>query len=113
MKDIFLSFYYQRGLTMNYTLIILCLSLVACESSVVRREDYIANHPEWMPSTNDMIRQGYLLKGMTKEQVIAAWGKPCSSCNGTVTREWGETWEYATQIVYFDNSGTLIRWTAK
>ena len=50
---------------------------------------------------------------MTKEQVEAAWGKPCFSCTGTVEREWGDSWEYPTQIVFFDKNGVLLRWAVK
>jgi hypothetical protein len=98
---------------MKYLVIILSLALLACESSVVRREDYLAKHPEWDANSKELTKQGYLFKGMSKEQVEAAWGKPCQSCTGTDQGDWGETWEYPTQIVYFDNKGVLLRWSAK
>jgi len=99
---------------MKYFLLIsVSFMLIACESSPIRREDYIAQHPEWQSDVVDVIRRGYLLKGMTKEQVEAAWGRHCYSCTGTTTGDWGESWEYMTQIVFFDKNGVVVRWQSK
>lgn len=98
---------------MKYLAFIFIISFTACESQAIRKEEYIAKHPEWDADTTEIIRQGYLLKGMTKEQVTAAWGKACMSCTGTTEGEWGETWEYPTQIIYFDKGGKVLRWSSK
>ncbi|GAB6067139.1 hypothetical protein JCM13664_04570 [Methylothermus subterraneus] len=87
--------------------------LTACEVAPVRREDYFAKHPEWEPQMVALIRDGRIAKGMTKEQVRAAWGRPCWLCQGTTKGAWGESWEYDTQIVFFDTQGKVTRWEPK
>ena len=94
-------------------LLISILLLTACENAPTRREDMLGEHPEWDSKTVQLIRLGYLNQGMTMDQVKAAWGKPCWSCTGTTKGDWGEAWEYATQMVFFDKSGKLTRWQAK
>ncbi len=95
-----------------YVLLALFL-LTACEVAPVRREDYIAKHPEWEPKMVELIRAGMIAKGMTKEQVRAAWGRPCWLCQGTTKGPWGEAWEFDTQVVFFDSQGKVTRWEPK
>ncbi len=45
-----------------------------------RRNDYISAHPEISGSTRSLIQSGSVAPGMTKDQVIAAWGAPPSDC---------------------------------
>jgi len=97
-----------------FTLLIMLLA--ACESPPVRRAELIEQHPEWSPEMVEMIREGFILKGMTQDQVRAAWGYPCWSCTGTVMYKFMEkwkSWEYPTQVVFFDKQGKVIRWTKK
>lgn len=96
--------------------IVLLLSnflLIACENAPVRREELLAQHPEWDPQMQKLIREGYLVKGMSKDQVRAAWGRACWSCTGTKKGDWGEAWEYSTQVVFFDKDGLVTRWEPK
>lgn len=97
----------------KFLLIIAILTLLACESPPVRRQESIAMHPEWNTDMVKLIQNGYLAKGMDGNQVSAAWGKPCWSCTGTTKGDWGEAWEYATQIVFFDKNGNVTRWEKK
>ncbi len=97
-------------------LILILLSLTACESPPVRRVELIAEHPEWDAKMVQMITEGYLLPGMNTDQVRAAWGTPCYTCTGTVKdKNWDKwlAWEYQTQIVFFDENEKVIRWTQK
>lgn len=87
--------------------------LQACENAPVRREEMISLHPEWDSEAVQLIQAGYLAKGMTQDQVRAAWGRPCWSCTGTTKGDWGEAWEYATQVVFFDKDGKVTRWDTK
>jgi hypothetical protein len=87
--------------------------LLACENAPTRREDMLAEHPEWDSQSVELIRLGYLKVGMTQEQVKAAWGRPCWSCVGTTKGSWGEAWEYVTQMVFFDTDGKVTRWQSK
>lgn len=89
------------------------LLLVACENAPVRREESIFQHPEWDETSVRMIREGKIIKGMTQEQVRVAWGRHCLTCQGTRTGGWGESWEYQTQVVFFDTDGRVTRWTVK
>lgn len=89
------------------SIIAIVLILSACESSVVKPEEHIAKHPEWDEQTVQNIRRGIVLPGMTKAQVRAAWGNPCETCPGSKKFEWGETWEYPTQVVFFNKEGQL------
>ena len=91
------------------SIFVLLVILTGCESSVVKPEEAIANHPDWDDQTILYIRQGMLLEGMTQEQVYAAWGKHCQTCQGTKIFEWGETWEYPTQVVFFDKYGLMTK----
>jgi len=45
-----------------------------------RRNDYISAHPEIGANTASLIQSGRVAPGMTKDQVIAAWGAPPSDC---------------------------------
>ena len=89
------------------------LFLQACENSPVRRQEMLSMHPEWDKEYVQLIQGGYLARGMNQEQVEAAWGRPCWSCTGTTKGTWGESWEYATQVVFFDLNGKVIRWEVK
>ncbi|MGR9044738.1 MAG: hypothetical protein ACU83N_05540 [Gammaproteobacteria bacterium] len=94
-------------------ILLIGLVLQACENSPVRRQEMIAMHPEWDQEYVQLIQAGYLARGMDQEQVKAAWGRPCWSCTGTTKGDWGESWEYATQVVFFDLNGKVIRWEMK
>lgn len=97
-------------------LLFILFNIAACESPPVRRAELIAEHPEWDTLTVQMITEGYLLKGMTSDQVRASWGRPCWTCTGTVKdKDWENwmSWEYQTQIVFFDKNQKVIRWTKK
>lgn len=76
------------------------------------------------------IDQKELVVGMTKEQVIAAWGLPCKWCYGTRKSPSGDTWEYnligsdllvtgsdfflgSGIYVFFDSNGILKHWSTK
>lgn len=93
--------------------ILLVLLLQACESPPVRREEMIAENPQWNKEAVAVIRQGFILKGMSTDQVRAAWGRPCILCPGTTKGDWGESWEYQTQIVFFDKQGNVVSWKKK
>lgn len=91
-------------------LVAIAISLFGCEAPPVRRYEMIAEHPEWKPETVKLIEQGFVDVGMTRDQVKAAWGRPCYSCAGTVM---DQSWEYQTQIVIFNEQGQVIKVTKK
>lgn len=95
------------------TIMLTGLLLQACENAPVRRQEMIAEHPEWDKDYVHLIREGYLARGMSQDQVRAAWGRPNYMGTGTASGEWGESWEYATQVVFFDKNGKVIRWEKK
>ena len=92
------------------------LGLFGCESPPVRRSQMVENHPEWGAEMIKIINEGFLVKGMTSDQVRASWGYPCWSCTGTKKdKKWDKwrSWEYPTQVVFFDKKGKVTRWTKK
>lgn len=92
---------------------LLLTTLIACENAPTRREDLLVQHPEWDAKTVNIIRDGKVVMGMSKEQVRAAWGRACFSCQGTTKGPWGESWEYSTQVVFFDIEGKVVRLATK
>ncbi len=92
------------------------LGIMACESPPVRRAEILAEHPEWEPKIVKIIREGFLINGMTSDQVRASWGRPCWTCTGTVKGKNSDkwmAWEYQTQIVFFDKNEKVLRWGKK
>ncbi len=95
------------------SLILLLTTLVACENAPIRREELLVQHPDWDSKTIKLIRDGKIFIGMTKDQVRASWGRYCLTCQGTTEGTWGESWEYATQVVFFDSKGKVVRLATK
>lgn len=95
------------------SLILLLITLVACENAPTRREDLLVQHPDWDSKTINVVRDGKIFIGMTKDQVRASWGGHCLTCQGTTEGTWGESWEYATQVVFFDSKGKVVRLATK
>ncbi len=98
--------------TITQLVILGSLLFQACENAPVRREEMYSENPKWNREMADLIKAGFLGKGMDQEQVKAAWGRPCWSCTGTTKGDWGEAWEYATQTVFFNKNGKVTRWEA-
>ena len=77
-------------------------------ASEQRRNDYIAAHPETNGTTSSLIQNGRVAPGMTKDQVIAAWGSPPSGCK-TFQTNYQTIWDYCHHpgrtLVIFDQSG--------
>lgn len=87
---------------------------IGCESNAVRTEEAFSQHSEWSEFDKKLIADGMINKGMSKEQVRAAWGQPCKECLGTKIYESGiESWEYQTQVVFFDKDGKVSKWTRR
>lgn len=83
-------------------------------SDVLSKEDL-------SPEIRRTIMNKKIMVGMTKDQVIASWGKPCSWCYGTRQSSTGDTWEYSkfgssyigvrsSTYLYFDNRDVLRYW---
>lgn len=80
------------------------------------------NDPGLSPEIRTAIVDGKIKRGMTKDQVLAAWGNPCSYCRGTRVSSVGEWWEYnpfgsgrysygnGTHL-FFGNDGKLQYWS--
>lgn len=95
-------------------LFILILLNVACESNAVRHEEAFEINPQWSEQDKKLISEGMINYGMSKAQVRAAWGKYCLNCPGTKKYTTGrESWEYQTQVVFFDEAGKVTRWVRR
>lgn len=104
---------YEKA-TIISLLFCLIVVIVGCESNAVRREEAYIKNPDWSELDKKMIAQGMINRGMTKEQVRAAWGQPCQECLGTKIYDSGiESWEYQTQVVFFDKAGKVTRWVER
>jgi hypothetical protein len=79
-------------------------------ASEQRRNDYISAHPELNGSTQSLIQAGRVSPGMTKDQVLAAWGPPPSDCHGIQTNL-QTIWDYCHHpgrtLVIFDQYGRV------
>jgi hypothetical protein len=96
---------------LNKLLIILALgTLIGCSNSTLRPAVSVADHPDWDAQLVKLIRSGMIAEGMSKDQVQAAWGSAGWYYTGTASHQWGESWEYPTQIVFFDQSGLVTEW---
>jgi len=72
-------------------------------------------YPHLSPKTKEAILKGYIHLGMTRDQVLASWGKPYDKSESVGS--WGthEQWIYGCNdckntYVYIDN-GVLSSWS--
>ncbi len=100
----------ENKLNLLFQLIVLTSVLNGCSNSTLRPAVYVANHPDWTTKDVKLIQSGMISTGMSKQQVKAAWGKPGWYYTGTAIHHWGESWEYPTQIVFFDREGNVTEW---
>ncbi len=98
-----------------YVLLLAFIMLnVACESNPARYEEAFAKNAQWSEQDKRLISEGMINYDMTKDQVKAAWGKPCGDCPGTRKYDTGtESWEYQTQVVFFNEQGKVTRWVKR
>jgi hypothetical protein len=77
-----------------------------------RRNNYLAAHPELNGATRGLIENGRVAPGMTKDEVLAAWGSPPSDCHGWRSNLM-EIWNYCHHpgqtLVVFDQYGRVSK----
>jgi hypothetical protein len=93
-------------------LLLTAAGLIGCGpgASAQRRSDYLSAHPEMSADTRTLIENGRVGPGMTKDQVLAAWGSPPSDC-----KSWQSNlqtiWDYCHHpgrtLVIFDRNGRV------
>jgi hypothetical protein len=68
------------------TVVVVAVLLTACvaQQHTKRRQEYMKNHPDITERVKMAIKNGDVLIGMTKEELIASWGQPYD-INRTVT----------------------------
>lgn len=72
---------------------LLAITLLSCGTTL--RQQLLDQHPEWPPKYVEMIKNGNITTGMTKDMVKAAWGKP--QMNSSVTESsYSQQWVYET-----------------
>ncbi len=77
-----------------------------------RRDDYLTAHPETNAATRSLIEQGKIVPGMTKDQVLAAWGSPpadCSSWRSNLMEIWDYCHHPGHTLVVFDQHGRVSK----
>jgi hypothetical protein len=73
-----------------------------------KREEYVANRPDFTLEKRNMFLSGIIWVGMTKKEVFLCWGEPREKQNKD------NIWIYgggiaADNILYFEN-GILVKW---
>ena len=97
-----------------FAIVLLLGGLIGCGpgASEQRRNDYLSAHPETDASTRAMIQDGRVAPGMSKDQVLAAWGSPPSDCPGWHSNLM-EIWDYCHHpgrtLVVFDQHGRVSK----
>jgi hypothetical protein len=90
------------------------VSLAGCGPGLnqQRRADYLAAHPGIDPATRNLIQDGRVAAGMTKEEVSAAWGSPPADCPSWRSKLM-EIWDYCHHpgrtLVVFDQHGKVSK----
>lgn len=104
-----------------FLLIVPVLLLSGCfmlEPNIHTRTQYVTAHPDTQYRSE--ILAGDIKVGMSKAEVLAAWGPPCGYCAGTTHSSWGDSWDYDVfgsayggggTIVYFDAAGYVTGWS--
>ncbi|SRR5579875_1459618 len=93
---------------------VLLIALAGCGPGLnqQRRANYLASHPNIDPATRSLIEKGRVAPGMTREQVLAAWGSPPSDCPRWRSNLM-EIWDYCHHpgrtLVVFDQSGRVSK----
>ncbi len=103
----------MKKLIISIVVLSLVMLFVGCASFPTahtqnRREMYVTTHPNLSEQFRQDILTGRVRLGMSKEEVIASWGKPPTiyvSVNDAVR---SETWlyyykHYKTQYLYFED----------
>lgn len=99
---------------MKKLIIFSLIYLTSCAgNTVLSRHETLAKNPQWDSSIRDSIKHGIIAKGMTEEQLNAAWGAPCYSCEGTTLIGKTKSLEYGTRIVFFNEQGLVTEWAMK
>jgi hypothetical protein len=77
-----------------------------------RRDNYVASHPNVDPATRSLIKGGRVAPGMTKDQVVAAWGNPPSDCpiwRSNLMEIWDYCHHPGRTLVVFDQHGRVSK----
>ena len=85
--------------------ILLCV-FVGCGTYIMkkRQQTYVNHHPDLSSEKKQSILNGKLLRGMTREEVLASWGRPTKS--NISEGSWGvdERWIYRSPSRYYPNT---------
>jgi hypothetical protein len=85
------------------------------------REHMLRLHPDWPLETHQAVTAGEVTIGMTRDQVLAAWGLPSSRWKPLIATALAEVWRYrcvdpplvvwfegdTVTSVYYDATGTV------
>ena len=92
-------------------IVAMLLAAIGCVTMSDYRADYLAANPDTPERFAAAIEEGAIMRGMTKQQVVAAWGPPVD-INRSVG-SWGahEQWVYGAysrystrRYVYFEGN---------
>jgi hypothetical protein len=102
----------MRSLRVCLFVAIAALLIAGCGPSLAtqRRQAYINAHPELSPLAKQYIATGLVVRGMTMEEVRAAWGPPPADCPKRIAGMYA-IWSYCNRnlapssFVFFDQTG--------
>ena len=96
---------FLKTITLVYTIFLLTVTGCAANGPLIKpsqdsRQEYVSKKPWLDEEIKQAILEGKVIKGMTKEQVIASWGRPTKTDDfSTDPNAWwydpgGEGWWY-------------------
>jgi len=114
----------KKGRIMRKVVMLLCLLAVlpGCGAIADKQHRDAVLSRELTPDVRSAIANKQIKKGMTKDEVMAAWGRPCWACYGTRSTSEGDWWEYnywgagsygagAGKYLFFGNDDILDYWS--
>jgi len=75
----------------------------------IRRENYIAQHPEFDIGMKNLILSGLVVEGMTKEQALASHGEPYSKEINDSKEIWRYKAEVVTDLIVYFEKDVVIK----
>lgn len=124
MKTATVTIYNENTMRLKFvSVIVFLILLVGCgaiQEANIKKQ--VLADPHLNAKIRNAIENGEIKVGMTKNQVIASWGNPCSYCYGARNSSWGDTWEYnefgsssygvgAGTYLFFSSAGILKGWS--
>jgi hypothetical protein len=100
------------ALTLGLTVVFAALLGCGPGADQQRRDGYVAANPQLDATTRSYIQSGTVVPGMTKDEVLAAWGSPPSNCpswNSNLMEIWDYCQHPGRTLVMFNRHGRVAK----